>query len=90
MFLEAEGTLRPADQTVLFYLYTPDLPGLRDHLLANGVEVSAIRYPDYMRSGGVRLDDPDGYVILVGHWGKEEHEEWERRLEGKKRAEARR
>jgi hypothetical protein len=26
MFLEAEETLRPSEQTVLFYLYTPDLP----------------------------------------------------------------
>lgn len=23
-------------------------------------------------------------MVLVGHWGKKEHEEWEKRLAGKK------
>jgi catechol 2,3-dioxygenase-like lactoylglutathione lyase family enzyme len=91
MFLAAEEDHGARDSghgpdRILFYLYTPDLPGLREHLVAQGVEVSPIKYPDYMRSGEVMLKDPDGYVVLVGHWGKPEHEAWERRLAEKKKA----
>ena len=28
----------------------------------------------------IHVKDPDGYAILVGHWGKREHEAWEKRL----------
>ncbi len=85
MFLrsEAEEKVDPAAQAVLLYLYTPDLAGLREQLLAAGVKVPAIRYPEYMPSGEVLLRDPDGYVILIGHWGKAEHEAWEKRIGAK-------
>lgn len=53
-------------QGVLFYLYSPDLVGLSDHLLGNGVQVSAISYPFYMEKGEARVDDPDGYCLLIG------------------------
>lgn len=58
-----------SQQGVLFYLYTPDLLALRDHLLAAGVEVSAITYPEYMPKGEVCLNDPDGYSLLIGQAG---------------------
>ncbi len=84
MFLAAEEPMDPAPQAVLLYMYTPDLPALRAHLLASGVEVPPINYPEYMRSGEIHLKDPDGYSILVGHWGKAEHEAWEKRLAEKR------
>src|SRR5215831_2151162 len=56
-------------QAVLFYLYSPNLPALREHLLANGVNVSSIAHPQYMPKGGVRVEDPDGYVLLIGQSG---------------------
>jgi catechol 2,3-dioxygenase-like lactoylglutathione lyase family enzyme len=83
MFLAAEERMDPSQQGVLLYMYTPDLPALRAHLLANGVEVSPIRYPEYMSSGEIHVRDPDGYAVLVGHWGKPEHEAWEKRLAAK-------
>jgi len=79
MFLAAEEPIDPTRQAVLLYMYTPDLPALRAHLLAHGVDVPPISYPEYMQSGEVCLKDPDGYTILVGHWGPAEHEAWERR-----------
>lgn len=93
MFLQTELEERvplpgPGPDRFLLYMYTPDLPGLRDHLVARGVEVSPIQYPEYMRSGEIMLKDPDGYVVLVGHWGKKEHEEWEKRLAENKKASA--
>jgi hypothetical protein len=42
---------------------------LRDHLSAQGVKVSAITYPQYMPKGEIRVEDPDGYVLLIGQAG---------------------
>jgi hypothetical protein len=79
MFLRAEG---PVDAThpVMLCTYTPDLPGLREQLLASGVKVPAIQYPHYMPSGELNLRDPDGNIVLVSHWGKSEQEAWEKRI----------
>jgi catechol 2,3-dioxygenase-like lactoylglutathione lyase family enzyme len=55
-----------SQQAVLFYLYSPDLIGLRAHLLARGIKVSPITYPDYTPKGEIRVDDPDGYCLLIG------------------------
>ena len=62
----ASGPVIPSQQAVLFYLYSPDLIALREHLLASGVKVSPITYPGYMPKGEVRVEDPDGYVLLIG------------------------
>jgi hypothetical protein len=53
----------------LFYLYSPDLVALREHLIAAGVRVSTITYPEHMPKGEVRVDDPDGYCLLIGQAG---------------------
>jgi hypothetical protein len=42
--------------------------------------VPPIGYPGYMPSGELRLVDPDGYHIAIGHWGNQEHEAWEKRI----------
>ena len=70
----------PKAQAVLFALYTPDLPALRERLLAEGVEVAEIRRPPYMPSGEMRVVDPDGYGVLVNHWGPAEHAAWLERI----------
>lgn len=93
MFLKTEVEQRvplpgSGPDRFLLYMYAPDLAGLRDHLLAQGVQVPPIKYPEYMRSGEIMLKDPDGYVVLVGHWGKSEHEAWEKRLAEKKKSPA--
>lgn len=80
MLLRSEEPVDPSVQSILLYLYTPDLPGLRGHLVANGVEVPDIRFPDYMPSGEVFLSDPDGYAVGVAHWGDQEHEAWLKRI----------
>jgi Glyoxalase/Bleomycin resistance protein/Dioxygenase superfamily len=69
MFARASEPVIAGQQAVLFYLYSPDLIALRDHPLATGVKVSPITYPDYMPKGEVRVEDPDGYVLLVGQAG---------------------
>jgi hypothetical protein len=69
MFARASGSVVAGDQAVLFYLYSPDLAALRQHLLTKGVEVSGITYPNYMPKGEFRVEDPDGYVLLIGQAG---------------------
>jgi hypothetical protein len=56
----------PDAQDVLFYLYAPDVAAYREELIARDVTVSAITYPPYMPEGEIRIDDPDGYCLLVG------------------------
>jgi catechol 2,3-dioxygenase-like lactoylglutathione lyase family enzyme len=80
MFLRAEHPFDASTQTLILYLYTPDLKGLRDHLLAHGVRVPPINHPEYMPSGKVSIIDPDGYKIEIGHWGKTEQQAWENHL----------
>jgi catechol 2,3-dioxygenase-like lactoylglutathione lyase family enzyme len=69
MFARASGPVVSGDQAVLFYLYSPDLVALREHLLAKGVEVSGVTHPNYMPKGEIRVEDPDGYVLLIGQAG---------------------
>ncbi len=69
MLARASGPIVPSEQAVLFYLYSPNLIALREHLIVAGVSVSPITYPNYMPKGEVRLEDPDGYVLLIGQAG---------------------
>ncbi len=66
MVTRASEPVVASQQAVLFYLYSPDLIALREHLLANGVKVSAITYPEYMLKGEICIADPDGYTLLIG------------------------
>src|SRR5262245_44337520 len=83
MFVRAEHPVNASAQSMLLYMYSPDLVRLREQLLASGVKVPAIGYPGYMPSGELCSKDPDGYTILVGHWGKSEQEAWEKRIGAK-------
>lgn len=69
MFARASEPIVAGQQAVLFYLYSPDLICLRAHLQFSGVKVSPITYPDYMPKGEIRVDDPDGYCLLIGQAG---------------------
>lgn len=79
MFLatDEDEPLDPRAQTILLALYTEDLEQLRRQLRDAGLDPAPIGYPPYMPSGEMRVDDPDGYVILVNQWGTREHEAWE-------------
>jgi catechol 2,3-dioxygenase-like lactoylglutathione lyase family enzyme len=50
---------------VLFYLYVADLTALREQLIAAGVKVSEISYPDYLPKGEFETHDPDGYMLML-------------------------
>ena len=86
MFLRAEEPAAAGQDRFFLYLYTPDLPALRDRLAAEGVEVGPISRPPYMPSGELRFRDPDGYAVLVGHWSDPEHQAWLARVAAKRAA----
>lgn len=83
MFVRAERPIDASAQGVMLCMYTPDLIGLREQLLASGVAVPPIVYPEYMPSGEFDIADPDGFHIAVMHWGKPEQEAWEKRIGAK-------
>ena len=83
MFLRAEHPVDASAQAVMFCMYTPDLPALREQLLAANLKVPAIRYPPYMPSGEIQIVDPDGFTVVISHWGKTEQEAWEKRIAAK-------
>lgn len=59
----SEETVSP--QAVLFYLYAADLKALRDTLIRKGVVAGEITYPEYLPDGEFRVEDPDGYVLMI-------------------------
>lgn len=66
MLALASGPIDAGSQAVLFYCWTADVEGLHAELAAAGVEVEAITHPPHMPAGEFRMEDPDGYVVLVG------------------------
>ncbi len=81
MFLLAEHPIGPEKHATMLYMYTADLPALREHLVAHGLTVPSICYPEYMKSGELFVKDPDGNAVFVGHWGEKEHSAWLEHLE---------
>jgi catechol 2,3-dioxygenase-like lactoylglutathione lyase family enzyme len=55
----------PDRQGVLFYLYSDDLPALREQLRAAGIDAGEIVDGAPGPSNELRLLDPDGYVLMV-------------------------
>lgn len=99
MFLLAEEPFDPTNSNsgfasanpetrhaLLTAMYTPDLPALREHLLANGIAAPPITRPEYMPSGSMSLRDPDGYIVDIHHWSDTEHQAWLKNIEAKKKS----
>jgi hypothetical protein len=65
MVTRSECPIDASAQTALFYLYAADLPSLRTSLLSNGIQAGEISYPEYLPNGEFRLQDPDGYTLMI-------------------------
>jgi catechol 2,3-dioxygenase-like lactoylglutathione lyase family enzyme len=61
----ASGPIDPSQQAVLFYLYYDDIKKTRAALSGLGHRPGEIKYPFYMPGGECRLEDPDGYVLML-------------------------
>jgi catechol 2,3-dioxygenase-like lactoylglutathione lyase family enzyme len=69
MVTRSECAIDPEAQEVLFYLYAADLVALRNDLIARGVKVGEISYPEYLPKGEFRMEDLDGYCLMVAQSG---------------------
>jgi catechol 2,3-dioxygenase-like lactoylglutathione lyase family enzyme len=78
MFLlgEDEHAVKPEEQGIMLVLYTPELPALREQLVAAGERPTTIERPPWMPSGHMMIRDPDGYAVGVNQWGDGEHRAW--------------
>jgi predicted enzyme related to lactoylglutathione lyase len=61
----ADGPLDSSQQAVLFYLYFENIERTRTALVELGHSPGEIKYPFYMPGGECRLEDPDGYVLML-------------------------
>jgi len=67
MLARSARPMNPGAQDILFYMYAPGVEAYRAELEAKGVKVSAISYPFWSPRGEFRIDDPDGYTLMVSH-----------------------
>ena len=67
MLARSARPMNPGAQDILFYMYAPDVVAYRAELEAKGVKVGPVQYPFYSPRGEFRIDDPDGYTLLVSH-----------------------
>jgi ketosteroid isomerase-like protein/catechol 2,3-dioxygenase-like lactoylglutathione lyase family enzyme len=65
MLARADAPVVAREQAVLFYLFSRDLFGLRDRLIAAGVDAGEITDGRPGPNAEMRLEDPDGYVLMV-------------------------
>ena len=65
MLARAGQPVRASEQAVLFYLFTRDLFGLRERLIAAGIAAGEIVDGRPGPDAEMRLEDPDGYVLMV-------------------------
>jgi catechol 2,3-dioxygenase-like lactoylglutathione lyase family enzyme len=70
MLASASGPVDAGNQAVLFYCWSSDVEGLHDELASAGVTVGDMTHPFHMPAGEFRVEDPDGYVVLVGQLAK--------------------
>lgn len=67
MLAKASDPVVASQQAVLFYTYCDDVAAMREKIVALGVAAGPIRTPFYAPRGEFRIEDPDGYVIMVTH-----------------------
>jgi catechol 2,3-dioxygenase-like lactoylglutathione lyase family enzyme len=65
MLTRSPCAIDAAAQEVLFYLYAANLIALRDSLLSQGIEAGEITHPEYLPKGEFRVQDPDGYTLMI-------------------------
>lgn len=62
---QASGPIDAGQQAILFYLYFDDIEQTQLALANLGHSPGPIKHPFYMPGGECRLEDPDGYVLML-------------------------
>ena len=65
LLIAQDGHVKEHRGPVQLYLHTDDVDTLHQRLLAAGVEVEHLGYPDSAPGGQLRTSDPDGRVIMI-------------------------
>ena len=65
------GITESKAKTVLFYLYATNMKALREELVAKGFKASEISFPPYLVEGEFKVEDPDGYTLMIAQSGKD-------------------
>lgn len=65
MLAAASAPIDPTEQAVLFYLYTPNLSALREHLVAHHADPGPILDGTPGPKRELRVEDPDGYCLMI-------------------------
>lgn len=65
MLNKSSGPINSHQQAVMFYLYFDDIRATHQELSELGYQLSEIRFPFYMPHGECRMEDPDGYVLML-------------------------
>jgi catechol 2,3-dioxygenase-like lactoylglutathione lyase family enzyme len=66
MLVRSDRPMNPDAQDVLFYLYANGVAAYREQLIERGLNPGELGFPFYATHGEFRIDDPDGYCLLVG------------------------
>jgi uncharacterized glyoxalase superfamily protein PhnB len=67
MLAQSGRPMNPGAQDILFYMYAVDVTAYRADLESKGVKAGPIKYPFYSPRGEFRIEDPDGYTLMVSH-----------------------
>lgn len=65
MVARATEPVMASQQAVLFYVYCDDVVVMRAQLQEAGLSAGPIEHPFYAPRGEFRIEDPDGYVLMV-------------------------
>lgn len=72
MLARGDKPIDASSQAVLFYLYARDLFGLRDRLIAAGIDAGDIVDGSPGPRVEMRVADPDGYVLMIAQTDPDE------------------
>jgi hypothetical protein len=67
MITRADEPVIASQQAVLFYVYCDDIHAKRIELENAAIPVGPMQYPFYSPKGEFRIEDPDGYVLMITH-----------------------
>ena len=67
MVTQAEEPVVPSQQGVLLYAYGAEVEELRQAAVQSGIDAGPVQRPFFSPLGEFRIEDPDGYVLIVAH-----------------------
>lgn len=67
MVTKADEPVIASQQAVLFYIYCDDVLAKHAELQQVGLSPDPVQYPFYSPRGEFRVEDPDGYVLMITH-----------------------